>query len=164
MAKNFVLDTSAFITLESLRIFEKVAGLFPITTTPSAIKELENFAWHDDPYGRIAKRILKIKSRIAIESCPITECIRYIEQTDNGLYNLSREKKLPLVTDDVTFAHHARKKIEVPFSALFLVILAQSKHLAKNEALALLEKARDERNWKNNIIYLITKDQLEKLP
>ena len=50
-----------------------------------------------------------------------------------------------------------------PFTTVFLVLLTEAKYFTKNEALDKLEKLRDIRNWRNNIIYLITKDQLEKL-
>ena len=38
-----------------------------------------------------------------------------------------------------------------------------SKEVSKEKALELLEELRSIRNWRNNIIYLITKNQLEKL-
>ena len=98
-----------------------------------------------------------------MESCEIKESIKYIETTDNDLYNLALKKKLPLVTDETKFVHHARNKIEVYFSPVFIVLLLGAKQLTKKEALDRLEKLRIIRSWGNNIIYLITKNQLENL-
>ena len=166
MAKNsesYILDTSAFISLESISILEQVLNLFSITTTDSVIKELGNFAKHNDKYGKIAKNVLNLKNKFTIESCEIKESIKYIETTDNELYNLALKKQLPLITDETKLVHHARNKIEIYFTAMFLVMLTEAEHFTKREALTKLEELRDIRNWRNNIIYLITKSELEKL-
>ena len=162
-SENYILDTSAFISLESINILEQVLNLFSITTTNSVIKELEEFAKYDDKYGKIAKNVLKLKNRLTIESCEIKESIKHVEPTDNELYNLSLKKKLPLVTDETKLVHHTRHKIEVYFSPVFLILLLKEKYFTKEEVLDKLEKLKDIRNWRNNIIYLITKSQLEML-
>ena len=162
-SENYILDTSALISLESINILEQVLKLFSVTTTNSVIKELEEFAKYDDKYGKIAKNILKLKTKFTIESCKITESIKYLEPTDNELYNLALKKKLPLVTDETKFVHHTRHKIEVYFSTVFLILLTEAKYLTKKEVLDKLEELRDIRNWRDNIIYLITKSQLGKL-
>mgnify|MGYP001558699793 CR=1 FL=1 len=160
---NYILDTSALISLESINILERVSQLFTVTTTNSVIKELEEFAKYDDKYGKIAKNVLKLKNRFTIESCEIKESIKYIESTDNELYNLSIKKKLPLVTDETKFVHHTRHKIEVYFTTVFLLMLTEAKYFTKKEALNKLEELRNIRNWRNNIIFLTSKEELEKL-
>ena len=162
-SENYILDTSALISLGSIHILEQVLKRFSITTTNSVVKELEEFAKYDDKYGKIAKNVLKLKSRFTIESCKVTESIKYIEPTDNELFNMALKKKLPLVTDETKFVHHTRHKIEVYFSTVFLVLLTEAKYLTKKEALDKLEELRDIRNWRSNIIYLTTKNQLETL-
>ena len=162
-SENYILDTSALISLESINILEQVLKLCSITTTNSVIRELGEFAKYDDKYGKIAKNVLKLKSRFTIESCEIKESISYIEATDNELYNLSLKNKLPLVTDETKLVHHTRHKIKVYFTPVFLVLLIKAGIFTKKEALGNLEKLRYIRNWRNNIIYLITKNHLESL-
>ncbi|MBI2652566.1 hypothetical protein HYX00_03825 [Candidatus Woesearchaeota archaeon] len=162
-SKNYILDTSALISLESINILEQVLKLYSVTTTNSVIKELEEFAKYDDSYGEIAKSILKMKTKFTIESCEITESIKHLESTDNELYNLSLKKKLPLVTDETKIVHHTRHKIDVYFSPVFLILLLQAEYFTKEGVLDKLEKLSAIRNWGNNIIYLITKNQIEKL-
>jgi len=162
-SENYILDTSALISLESIGILERVSKLFLVTITSSVIKELEEFAKYDDKYGKIAKNVLKLKNRFMIESCEIKESIKYIESTDNELYNLALKKKLPLVTDETKFVHHTRNKIEIYFTTVFLVLLTETKYFTKKEALDKLEELRNIRNWGDNIIYLITKNQFEQL-
>lgn len=166
MAKNsesYILDTSAFISLESISILEQILQIFSVITTNSVFKELEEFAKYDDRYGKIAKNILKLKSKFKIESCKATESIKYVGPTDNELYNLALQRKLPLVTDDIKLVHHSRHKIVVYFTALFLILLTEAKYITKNEALDKLEEVRSIRNWRGNMIYLIAKNQLEQL-
>src|SRR3989338_1222521 len=162
-SENYILDTSALISLESINFLEQVLVSFSVTTTNSVIMELEEFAKYDDKYGEIAKNVLKLKNRFTIESCEIKESIKYIESTDNELYNLALKKKLPLVTDETKLVHHTRHKIEVYFTTLFLIVLTEAKYFTKKGSLDKLEELRDIRNWRNNIIYLITKNQLEQL-
>jgi hypothetical protein len=104
-----------------------------------------------------------MKTKYTIESCEIIESIKHVEPTDNELYNLSLKKRLPLVTDETKLVHHTRHKIEVYFSPVFLILLLKEKYFTKEEVLDKLEKLKEIRNWRNNIIYLITKNQLEKL-
>ena len=162
-SENYILDTSALISLESINILEQVLELFAVTTTKSVIKELGEFVKYDDKYGKIAKNVLKLKSKFTIESCKVMESIKYLESTDNELYNLSLKKGLPLVTDETKLVHHTRHKIDVYFTPVFLILLTEAGYFTKKEAMDKLEKLRDIRNWKNNIIYLITKNQLERL-
>ena len=89
--------------------------------------------------------------------------MQYIESTDNELYNLALKKKLPVIADETKFVHHTRYKIKIYFTAIFLVMLKEAGHFTKMKALNKLEELRDIRNWRNNIIYLITKSELEKL-
>ena len=162
-SEHYILDTSALISLESIKVLEQILKIVSVTTTNSVIKELEEFAKYNDNYGKIAKNILKLKDRFTIESCAINESIKYIEMTDNELYNLSLKKKLPLVTDETKIVHHTRNRIEVYFTTIFLIMLVEVKYFTKEKALSKLEELRNIRNWRNNIIYLITKNQLEKL-
>lgn len=162
-SKIYILDTSAFISLESIGILDKVFHLFSVSTTDSVIKELEEFAKYDDKYGQMAKRILGKRSKFTIKSTKIIESIKFLEVTDNELYNLSLKDKLPLVTDETKFVHHVRDKIDVYFSPVFLIFLTKSEDLSKEKALELLEELRDIRNWRDNIIYLTIKDQLDNL-
>lgn len=162
-SKDYILDTSAFISLESIGILDLVLKLFSIATTDSVIKELEKFAKYDDRYGKIAKSILNKKSKFIIESCEIKESISFIEGTDNELYNLALKKKLPLITDETKLVHHTRDKIDVYFSPMFLIMLLHAGYLSKEKALENLEKMREVRNWRSNIIYLTFKSYLDKL-
>lgn len=56
-----------------------------------------------------------------------------------------------------------RDKISVYFSTFFLVAFVTAGVLSKEEGLEKLERLRERRSWKNNIIYLVTKEELERI-
>lgn len=161
--KKFILDTSAFVSLESIGLLKEVTETFNILTTNSVIEELKEFSKHNDKYGNIANNVLNFKNKLSIKTIKIKEQIKYLENTDNELLNLSKENKIPLISDDHKLVHHTKDKIEVYLSTFFLITFVAADLISKKEASEMLEKLRDLRNWKNNIIYLTTKKELEKL-
>ena len=161
--EGLIVDTSAFISLGSIGLLKKTVELFNIVTTYSVIKELEEFSKHEDKYGKIAADVLKFKDKFVLKSAEIKERIRFLEETDNELYNLALNKKIPLVTDDHKLSHHTRGNIIVYFSTFFLVAFVAAGIMSKDEAVSKLEKLRDIRNWENNIIYLTTKRELNNI-
>ena len=161
--KEYIFDTSALISLGVIKLMDDVLKLARIVITTSIIKELEEFAKYEDEYGKASKEVLKYKDKFIVKKTEIKESIDYIQITDNELYNLAKRQTSTLITDDVKFSRHVDGKIYTQFSTFFLTLLVSSRYLSKEKALELLEKLRYIRNWRNNIIYLITKNQLENL-
>ena len=167
MAKNskrsFLLDTSAFISLESVNLLKEAIRISNIITANSVIKELNEFSKYDDENGKIAKRVLKLKNNFSIKSAKIKEKIKYLENTDNELFNLSKQNNVPLISDDHKLIHHTKGKIETYFSTFFIIALVVADIITKENALKILEELRDIRNWESNIIYIATKEILDEL-
>ncbi len=160
---EYIFDTSALISLGAIKLVDEVLALARIALTASIIKELEEFAKYDDEYGKASKEVLKYKDKLIVKETEIKEFIDYIQIADNEIYNLAKRQSSALITDDIKFSRHVDGKIKTQFSTFFLTLLVSSGHLSKGKALDLLEKLRDIRNWRNNIIYLATKNQLEQL-
>jgi rRNA-processing protein FCF1 len=163
LREEFIVDTSAFISIESIQLLKKVHTHFSSLTTDSVILELKNFAKHNDTLGEVAKRILASKKMIRVCNVVIKEQIGHIEKTDNDLYNLAKQEASPVVTDDHRFAHHVKDKITVYFSTFFLIALVVIGDVSKQKALTYLEKLRSARRWRDNIIYTVSKNALEKM-
>jgi len=159
-ATDFVFDTSAFLSLESVNFLEEVLKQFSITTTPSVIRELDDFAEYDDSLGKVAKRVLKLKHLFSVEESPITHTLQYVSTTDEELYSLALSKNVHLITDDTKLTHHTKGKIKRAFSTLFLRTFVDAELMTKEEALAKLELMRSLRNWQDNIIYIMSKEEL----
>ena len=109
----FVLDTSALISLGTIGLIGKALAIVDIVVSPSVISELEDFAKFKDAYGKASKIVLSHKKAFTIAKAGIKETLPHIEMTDNGLYNLARQKSLRLITDDIKFFRHVRGKVDV---------------------------------------------------
>src|SRR3989344_56934 len=158
---SFIFDTSALVSLATIDLINNIVKLFNIITTKSVVEELEDFSKFDDVYGKISKKVLKYKNKFIIKSIKINKTLNFVEHTDNELFNLALKEKLILITDDIKFSYHASKYIGTYFSTFFIGLFISSKIISKEEAISKLDKLRDLRNWKNNIIYLTTKEELE---
>ncbi|MBL7147826.1 MAG: hypothetical protein ISS82_03300 [Nanoarchaeota archaeon] len=98
-----------------------------------------------------------------LKRATITKKIDHVSNVDEELFNLSSKENILLITDDLKLLHHTADKIKRAFSTYFLTDFVCAGILTKKEALEKLELMRDLRNWKANIIYLVTKKELEKL-
>lgn len=159
----FAFDTSALISLAIIGLIDKLSVFVEIVVTPSVIAELEKFARFDDKYGKASKDVLKCKKNFAVVSAGIKETIRFIEKTDNELYNAAKQDSLVIITDDIKFSRHVKDKAETRFSTYFIIALVLSGKVSKGKALELLDLLREDRNWRNNMIYSVTKKELEQI-
>ena len=160
---DFILDTSAFLSLESVYLLEKVLNTFPTITTFAVIHELNDFSEYNDELGRIAQRVLKLKHLFNLEESQIKHKLDHVSATDEELFNLASSQNIPLLTDDTKLVHHTKGKIVRAFSTVFLKIFVDAELLTKAEALEKLETMRHIRNWQENIIYISTKEELMKV-
>ncbi|MEK6983704.1 MAG: hypothetical protein AABX33_03960 [Nanoarchaeota archaeon] len=60
---EYIFDTSALISLGVVKVIDNVLKLTKIVTTSSVLKELEEFAKHEDEYGKASKEVLKYKDK-----------------------------------------------------------------------------------------------------
>ncbi len=157
---SFILDTSAFVSLESVYLLDIVLKNFQIITSPSVLIEVDNFSIHNDELGQAAQRVLEKKQKIVIEKPRINEELIFVSQTDNEIFNLALCRNTILITDDIKLTRHAETKIKTKFSTYFLPIFIASGLLTKNETLQKLELMREIRNWQDNIIYTSSKEEL----
>jgi len=160
---KFIFDTSAFLSLESIYLLDNVLDLFSIITTHSVIRELEDFARYKDHLGLTASRVLSKRNKFSTKDTIITQNLDYVSLTDETLFNLSLKEDVPLITDDLKLLRHTTDKIKRTFSTYFLTNFVYASIISKNEALEKLELMSKTRNWRNNIIYLSTKEELNNL-
>ena len=160
---KFIFDTSAFLRIESIYLLDTVTDLFSIITTLSVLRELENFARHEDRLGIIAKRVLLKRNRFFLKEAAITERLEYVSSIDEELFNFAFNENITLITDDLKLLRHTTGKIKRAFSTYFLTDFVYAGMFTKEEALVKLEEMRDIRDWQENIIYLSTKGVLENI-
>ena len=73
--KEYIFDTSALISLGAIKLMDDVLKLARIVITTSIIKELEEFAKHEDEYGKASKEVLKYKDKFIVKKTEIKESI-----------------------------------------------------------------------------------------
>ncbi len=160
--REVVLDTSALLSLQSGSLLRQVTEYYNLLVIQSVMCELEDFAQHDDELGSIAQEILDNEGLLDVETVRVTEEIPKIEHTDNEVYNLALEEELLLIIDDVKFCRKV-EEVETAFSTYFLGYLVERDKLTAEEAMEKLASIQERRNWRENIIYLTTRKELEKL-
>lgn len=160
---DFAFDTSALISLGSVKLIDKVLEIANINVCQSVINELKDFSKFDDYYGKAGKEALKYEDKFVISNPAIGEKVEFIEETDNEIYNLAKEKSVAIITDDIKMSRHLEGKIDIYFSTYFLSALIFSRQLSKKTALDMLEELNKKRNWQNNLIYLASKKELENI-
>ncbi|KXB00463.1 hypothetical protein AKJ41_04060 [candidate division MSBL1 archaeon SCGC-AAA259O05] len=160
--REVVADTSALLSLQAGDLLNRIGEYFTFLITESVTEELREFAQHDDELGNTAQGVLGKGEVLDERAVSMTEEIPEAEPTDNEVYNLALEKELMLITDDVKLCRKI-EKVETAFSTYFLGFLVESDELTADEALEKLKSMRDRRNWRENIIYLTTRKELEKL-
>ncbi|KXA89114.1 hypothetical protein AKJ66_02775 [candidate division MSBL1 archaeon SCGC-AAA259E22] len=160
--REVVADTSALLSLQSGDLLRQIGERYTLLVTESVVEELQDFARHDDELGDMAREILRKGEFLDVRTVRTTEEIPEVESTDNEVYNLALEEELMLMTDDVKLCRKI-EKVETAFSTYFLGFLVESDELTTEEALEKLRSMRDRRNWKENMIYLTTRKELEKL-
>ncbi|MEW6617846.1 MAG: hypothetical protein AB1422_00595 [bacterium] len=159
---RFIIDTSALISLGLIEMIEPVLSIAEIVVPKGVIGELEDFTRYEDRLGRIAKKILTYQENFIIEEVRLKENIRYLDPVDNECYNLARDKELPLITDDLKAIKRIGDKILTYYSTFFLITLFLLSLLNYDDVLELIEKLRTERNWRENVIYTETKQEIIK--
>ena len=95
---KYIFDTSALISLGVVKLIDNVLNLTKMVITTSIIKEVEEFAKHEDEYGKASKEVLKYKDRFIVKKVESKESIQYIEKTYNELYNLAKKQSTTLIT------------------------------------------------------------------
>ena len=70
-SKKFIIDTSAFLSMESINLLDMILNNFDLITTDLVINELEVFGRYNDHLGSIAKIILKKKRKFIIKNTEI---------------------------------------------------------------------------------------------
>ncbi len=160
---KFLFDTSAFLSIESIHLLDRVIDLFSVITTPSVFRELDDFSQHEDRLGLIAEKVLAKRNKFSFKEITITEKLAYVSSVDEELFNLALKENITLITDDLKLLRHTTGKIKRAFSTYFLTDFVHAGILTREEALMKLEAMRDIRNWQDNLIYLSTKQILENI-
>lgn len=146
----FTIDTCSLIALHYSGYLEVAVKTVNLVITKKVYSELEEMGKFSDEDGSAAIEVLKFIPRIQVlETQPKPT-------GEEELVEVALQHKCDFVVSDDIRAISKLKKADVPliFSTHLLYHLYRAGIISKMDGLIALEKMRDKRTWKENIIYI----------
>src|SRR5659263_162468 len=147
---RFAIDTCSFIALHYSSYLKVAKKNLNILTTKKILSELEEMSTFPDDDGRAAREILNLLPWMKIMETQ-SKSTGEEELVEVALHNDCDF----IVSDDIR-AIPKMKKANKPllFSTHLLYYLYKTGIISKEEGLIALERMRNKRSWKENIIYI----------
>lgn len=152
-----VADTSALISIASIKLLNTFLTEFNIHTTETVIEELEDTNEYNDRHGKAANHVLNHIDQITIHQLE-SEGIQSsrIDQGEASCTLLTQEKDADfLITDDLRALPELQNLTDakVAISPIVLKALVQRNVLEQEQALQKLDELAEQRDWLGAPIY-----------
>jgi rRNA-processing protein FCF1 len=146
----FAIDTCSLIALQYSGYLSTIAETVDIVITKRIHSELEEIGIFTDNDAAAAREILKLLHILLIVKVPP----RSTEEEE--LVEVALQKKCDFIVSDDIRAMPKLKMTNTPtlFSTHLLYYLFRSGMISKEVGLIALEKMRNNRSWKENLIYI----------
>ena len=146
----FAIDTCSLIALQYSGYLSTIAETVDIVITKRIHSELEEIGIFTDNDAAAAREILKLLHILTIVKVP---------QRSTGeeeLVEVALQKKCDFIVSDDIRAMPKLKMTNTPtlFSTHLIYYLFRSGMISKEVGLIALEKMRNNRSWKENLIYI----------
>lgn len=157
-----VVDTSAFLSLASVKTLETVLDEHSVHTTETVFEELEETAEYEDLHGKAAQRVIELSSKFQVSSVK-TEDFES-SRIDRGEYSCvvlaDRLETEFILTDDFRALPELKSLVDcqVAISPIMLKALVKKDRITEKEAKEKLDKLAESRNWIGSPIYRHAKD------
>jgi predicted nucleic acid-binding protein len=152
-----VIDTSAFLSLASVRVLETVLEEYEPHTTEIVLEELQQTAEYEDLHTKAAQRVIELSSRFQVDAVE-TEDFKS-SRIDKGEYSCvvlaDRLETEFILTDDFRALPELKSLVDcqVAISPIMLKALAVRDRITEKEAKEKLDKLAENRNWIGSPIY-----------
>lgn len=147
---KFATDTCSLIALHYSGYLENIIKNVNLVITKKIYSELEAMGKFSDDDSVAAREVLKLAPLITIlETQPKST-------GEEELIGVALQKNCDFIVSDDIRAISKFEKADVPviFSTHLLYYLYRAGKLSKDEGLIALEKMRNKRSWKENLIYI----------
>ncbi len=147
---RFAIDTCSLIALQYSGYFETIVKKMNFIITKKIFSELEEMGKFSDDDSSAAREVLKLVPEITIlEISPKST-------GEEELIEVALQNKCDfIVSDDIrALSKFEKAKVTIIFSTHLLYSLYRAGIISKDEGLVALEKMRNKRTWKENIIYI----------
>lgn len=152
-----VMDTSAFLSLASVKILDTVLEEYEVHTTETVLEELEQTAEYEDLHAKAAQRVIELSSRFQVHDVK-TEDFES-SRIDRGEYScvvLADQFKTEFIlTDDFRALPELKSLVDcqVAISPIMLKALVKKDRITEEEAKEKLDNLAENRNWIGSPIY-----------
>lgn len=147
---RFAIDTCSFIALHYSSYLEAAKKNMNLLITKKILSELEEMSTFPDDDGRAAREILSLLPWMQImETQPKST-------GEEELVEVALHNDCDFIVSDDIRAISKLKKAKKPllFSTHLLYYLYKAGIISKEEGLIALERMRNKRSWKENLIYI----------
>jgi len=146
----FAIDTCALITLQYSGFLSTITATTDIVITKRIRSELEEIGTFSDNDAATSREILKMLHNITIIEVPNRPT------GEEELIEVALQDKCDFIVSDDIRAMPKLKQTNTPtlFSTHLLYYMFREKMISKEAGLVALEKMRNNRSWKENLIYL----------
>ncbi|WP_101296525.1 hypothetical protein [Halegenticoccus soli] len=160
-----VADTSALISLATADVLRLVLEEFDVHTTETVVTELEDTAEHTDVHGEAAETVLELLDQITIHGSQEQsfESSR-IDRGEGSCSRLSQGLDAEfLLTDDLRALPELQilTDARVAISPIVLRALVKRGVFTNEDAVAILERVAERRDWHDAPIYRRALDLFE---
>ncbi len=152
---TMVADTSALLSLALSGLFKLCDKHFKILTGEKVAEELREISSREDGLGKAAKEVLESVELISSSK-------KFSQGEDEALELLDKTKADLLISDDIEFVKKHKQNEKVSFSIVLFGILLERKIITKRDFLSAVETMFKNREWEENMIYLVAKNMLEE--
>jgi len=157
-----VMDTSAFLSLASVRVLETVLEEYEVHTTETVLEEIEKTAEYDDIHAEAARRAIELSTKFEVNSVK-TEDFKSsrIDKGEHSCVVLANKLETEFIlTDDFRALPELKSLVDcqVAISPIMLKALVKKNQITEKKAKEKLDDLAENRNWIGSPIYRHAKD------
>ena len=146
MKPSLAFDTSALVSMGHTDLVEIIIDNYNIIISKTIIDELNDISKIKDSDAIAARKWLKNVNNFQIKK------VKKRTSGEEDLFEICKEHKIDLVSDDIRAIKKFNKSIDCYFSIHIIYALYRKNIISKSKAIIEISKMKRERDWKQNAI------------
>ena len=148
MKPSFAFDTSSLVSLGHTDVIRKVIDNFEIIITETILDELLRVISYSDSHSKAAMKWMNHRAVFRIRQVKEKK-----KHGEDELFIICKKENLILVCDDIKALKRYDGQVRWFFSVNIIHSLKLKNVITREEARKSFRTMREERNWKDNLIY-----------
>lgn len=146
MKPVFAFDTSALVSLGHTDLVDLIIQNCDVIMSNTVLSGLRMINSIEDEDGVAAGKWLRYLEYIDVEGTAKKKC------GEDELLEICKKKDIPMVIDDIKATRRFKDEVEWLFSIHIIYLLYSKGLISREKALFSIDKMRNKRSWKDNII------------